>query len=74
MEALESEWSFGIVNDVDKRKICYNELFRRAASRSDYFVFLYADDFNAWSALKYERQANNGSILANRGTKENWME
>ena len=70
LKSLESEWSFGIVNDVDKRKTCYNELFRRAASRSDFFVYLYADDFNALSALKYENEANNGSILALRGTKE----
>lgn len=69
VDKLKSEWSFGKVNDINNRKICYNELFRRAASRSDYFVYLYEDAFNTLSVLKYENEANIGSILALRGTR-----
>jgi len=64
LDALKTEWSFGKVNDIDNRKINYNELFRRASYRGDYFVYLYADFFNALSALKYESGENYGSILA----------
>lgn len=64
LDTLKVEWSFGKVNDMDNKKINYNELFRRASYRGDYFVYLYADFFNALSALKYEGGENYGSILA----------
>ncbi len=70
LDALKHEWAFGKVNDIDSRKINYNELFRRAAYRENYFVYLYGDIFNALSALKYESGANYGSILALSGTKD----
>ena len=75
LESLENEWTFGNVNDMTNKKFCYNELFRRAATRSDYFIYLYEDIFNALSALKYENESNKGSILALSGTrKQNFEE
>ena len=70
LDSLRSEWSFGEVNNMATRKICYNELFRRAASRCDNFVYLYQDVFNTLSTMKYENESNNGSILALRETRE----
>lgn len=66
LDSLKIEWSFGKVNDIDKRKICYNELYRRAASTSEQFVYWYEDIFNTLSAMKYESESNKGSILALR--------
>lgn len=70
LESLKIEWSFGKVNDIQNGKICYNELFRRAATSSDSFVYLYEDAFNALSALKYENESNAGSILAITGMRK----
>lgn len=65
LDALKTEWSFGKVNDIDDRKINYNELFRRASySNKDRFVYLYADIFDALSELKYESEENYGSMIA----------
>ena len=47
LDALKHEWSFGKVNDIDNRKINYNELFCRAAHKENSFVYLYEDIFNA---------------------------
>lgn len=70
LESLESEWSFGRINDLINKKVCYNELFRRAATRSDHFIYLYEDVFNTLSTLKYENESNIGSILKIKETRE----
>ena len=70
LDALKHEWSFGKVNDIDNRKINYNELFCRAAHKENSFVYLYEDIFNALSALKYESGENYGSILVLCRTKD----
>lgn len=70
LDSLEIEWSFGKVNDIENKKFSYNELFRRAATRSDHFIYLYEDVFNTLSALKYENELNVGSILSIRETRE----
>lgn len=70
LNALKREWSYGEVNDINNEIICYNELFRRAATNSEYFIYLYENAFNALSALKYENESNKGSILALRATKD----
>lgn len=45
LESLKTEWSFGKVNDIQNGKICYNKFFRRAATSSDSFVYLYGRCF-----------------------------
>ena len=55
----EWEWKF---NSIEK-KICYNELFRRASTREP-FLYQHQEDFNALSAMKYENQINRGSIIS----------
>ena len=78
LENLRIEWSYGKVNDIDKNidnsLISYNELFRRAAFGSDYFIYLYGDIFNVLSTLKYEGASNVGSILALDGTVEKYFD
>ena len=64
LDALKCEWSFGEVNDIMRKKVCYNELFRRAATRCESFIYFYGNEFNALSALMYEGEANEGSILS----------
>ena len=52
-----------------RKKVCYNELFRRAATRCESFIYFYGNEFNALSALMYEGEANEGSILSLRGNE-----
>lgn len=63
-EKLKHEWIYGSVNDIEHTLVCYNELFRRAASYSEHFLYLYADIFNSLSALRYENAENKGKILS----------
>lgn len=59
---LEIEWRIKL-NNFGNQKICYNELYRRAAAR-DFFLYNYQEDMNALSAMKYENNINKGSFLA----------
>lgn len=70
LDSLKREWTFGRVNDLINKKVCYNELFRRAATSSDHFIYLYGDVFNTLSTLKYENESNIGSILKIKETRE----
>ena len=66
---LHSQWSYSRNVDIDEKIICYNELFRRAASLCDVFLRVYGDDFNMLSAMEYEREQNIGSIIATKDSK-----
>lgn len=70
LDHFKDEWLFDKLNDLDGRKINYNEIFRRAANRVEYFLYLYGDVFNTLSTLKYESGQNYGSILALCETSE----
>lgn len=61
---IKREWVYGDVNDLERRLVCYNELFRRAASFSEYFLYLYSDVINALSSMKYENAENKGTIIS----------
>lgn len=61
---IKREWIYGNVNDLERGKVCYNELFRRAASFSEFFLHLYSDVFNILSMMKYENAENKGTIIS----------
>jgi DNA integrity scanning protein DisA with diadenylate cyclase activity len=61
---LRTGWSFRNNNDSNYKLICYNELFRRSACDSDYFIYMYEGTLNSLSALKYEGEPNHGTVLA----------
>lgn len=61
IEGVRNQWEWNY-NSIEK-KICYNELFRRA-SKGVLFLYQYQEDFNALSAMKYENEINKGSLIS----------